>query len=536
MDEVCENPELIWTAEMQGEIRSALTRLFDSTTKAAASRSPQSQSQQPQQDFSRPIPVSYDYVVPYRQLKNEIFIGGVYIRLYLKQPTYRLSNPIFFTEKLLEFWESSFDLQVPVQATQRSATLSAEDEESKALVLGKEDFLSLLTSCVVCVIKGEGSIVDHLLSWGFVHKLIELLQRAIDRGRVGTPVTCVMRLLHELVSRASVVDNISSSPIDVMPLFVRSLSSSPSSSSQQVELCKDATFIVEIIKNIFQCIGAQMLPELVSLAMKAQVPIFFLEHILGATPSQLAHLRNPSAIKVYAVDCLKAMTMVTGCPDIGVLQSMLEVHHSWQEFRHQNHDLFITVTLFFSLADSLALQDVERTNHYLIEDSHDKVFASLLLITDGSAAASSLPKEFTSTGSQGASHLRQQQQPLSTAPKLVPIPAPKPAAATAPPSAQARSAPNPNSLKIVTTSVVKGENGIGLDLVKSANGRPCIQKLKEMPAGVVNPASLCNPPIQPGDIIVGVNGKPSGLFSDTIKIIRGLENGRPIHLQLERGS
>ena len=336
MDEVCENPELIWTAEMQGEIRAALTRLFES------------HHSNTQHDFSRKIPIPYDYVVPYRQLKNEIFIGGVYIRLYLKQPTYRLSNPIFFTEKLLEFWEGSFDLQVPIPGTER-VVLSAEDEESKALVLGKEDFLSLVTSCVICVIKGEGSIVEHLLSWGFVHKLVELLQRAIDRARLGTPVTCVMRLLHELVSRPSVVDNLTSSPIDLMPLFLRALSAS----RNPVELCKDATFIVEIMKNIFQCVNAQMLPELVSLAMRAQVPLFFLDHIIGATPSQIAHIRNASALKVYAVDCLKAMTMVYGCPDIGVLQSMLDAHHSWQEFRHQSHDLFITVLSFLLIPSSL---------------------------------------------------------------------------------------------------------------------------------------------------------------------------------------
>ena len=148
-------------------------------------------------------------------------------------------------------------------------------------------------------------------------------------------------------------------------------------------------------------------------------------------------------------------------------------------------------SLPFTLTHS---QDVERTNHHLIEDSHDKVFASLLMITDG------------------------QQLPPSV------------------PSSRSASSGTSSGPKIVTTSVVKGEYGIGLDLVKSSNGRPCIQKLKEMPAGVVNPASLCNPPIQPGDIIVGVNGKPSGLFSDTIKIIRGLENGRPINLQLERGA
>lgn len=352
LDDVCENPELIWTAEMQGEMRTALSKLFESTlikssstasSTSSSSTSTTTTTTPPQHDFSKPIPITYDYVVPYRQLKNEIFIGGVYIRLYLKQPTYRLSNPIFFMEKLLEFWESSFDLQVPVQVTQRNASLAHDDEESKALVLGKEDFLSLITSCVICVIKGENTIVDHLLSWGFGHKLIELLQRALDRGRVGIPVTCIMRLFHELVSRASAVDNIASSPIDIMPLFLRSLNIS--SDSSRVELSKDSSFIVEIMKNIFQNTGSQMLSELVTMAVRAQIPIFLLDQIIGASPSQLAHVRNASALKVYAVDCLKAMTMVYTCPDVGVLQAMLDVHHSWQEFRHQSHDLFITVIL-----------------------------------------------------------------------------------------------------------------------------------------------------------------------------------------------
>lgn len=159
------------------------------------------------------------------------------------------------------------------------------------------------------------------------------------------------------------------------------------------------------------------------------------------------------------------------------------------------------------------------------------------MITDGSAAVHSLPKEFTSTGSHAASNQgsplqhtpSKPQESISSNQKLT-TSGPNPAAARRPSEPrQAVSTPT-----IIRTSVVKGDHGIGLDLVKSPNGRACIQKLKEMPPGVVNPASLCVPPIVPGDIIVGVNGKACGLFADTIKIIRGLDNGRPIDLQLER--
>ena len=48
--------------------------------------------------------------------------------------------------------------------------------DSRAVVLGNEDFLALLTSCLVCVVKGEASIVDHLIECGFIHSFGELLR------------------------------------------------------------------------------------------------------------------------------------------------------------------------------------------------------------------------------------------------------------------------------------------------------------------------------------------------------------------------
>ena len=107
-----------------------------------------------------------------------MYVGSVYVRLYLKQPTYRLSNPIYFLEKLVEFWEVSFEAQVPAVA---KAVVGSYDNQQ--LILGKEDFLSLITSCIVCLVKAEGNAVEHLLSWGFTQRLCMLLQRALDGNR-----------------------------------------------------------------------------------------------------------------------------------------------------------------------------------------------------------------------------------------------------------------------------------------------------------------------------------------------------------------
>lgn len=85
---------------------------------------------------------------------------------------------------------------------------------------------------------------------------------------------------------------------------------------------------------------------------------------------------------------------------------------------------------------------------------------------------------------------------------------------------------------LVTTTVRKGELGIGLDLGKSKTGQGQVLRFKDLPAEVVNPASLCNPPILVGDVIVAVNSVPCASLSETVKIIRSAEG--VIQLTLER--
>ena len=69
---------------------------------------------------------------------------------------------------------------------------------SQALILGKEDFLSVLTSCIVCVVKSDIYLTTHLLSWGFLESICLNLKRALDFERRGEPITCTIRLLYQL--------------------------------------------------------------------------------------------------------------------------------------------------------------------------------------------------------------------------------------------------------------------------------------------------------------------------------------------------
>jgi DnaJ family protein C protein 13 len=86
-DDVVENPEIVWTAEMQGELRRSLISL---TVEKAGF------------DTFQLVPVlTPEFVVKYRQLDDELYLGNVYLRLFLKQASFRLSNTIYFLEKLV---------------------------------------------------------------------------------------------------------------------------------------------------------------------------------------------------------------------------------------------------------------------------------------------------------------------------------------------------------------------------------------------------------------------------------------------------
>jgi hypothetical protein len=85
---------------------------------------------------------------------------------------------------------------------------------------------------------------------------------------------------------------------------------------------------------------------------------------------------------------------------------------------------------------------------------------------------------------------------------------------------------------IVNTIVLKGPHGIGLDISKAADGRTVIQRFKDMPDGVPNPALASVPPIKPGDVIIAVNDTPSPLFMETVKLIKS--SGETVKLTLER--
>jgi hypothetical protein len=191
---------------------------------------------------------------------------------------------------------------------------------------------------------------DLLLLLILIHSskgLSERLRLALDGERRGSPTVCIVRILHEVLVRPEIVDNIALGKSDTILQLKRCLHTSSG------VLPKDAALFVELLKKIFLFSNALYIDELVRNAINANLPNFILDKILSAEKSDLVDVQNPSALRIYSVDLLKAIITVADESNALILQNLLDAHPAWKEFRDQSHDLFLTVKLSFKLSYNL---------------------------------------------------------------------------------------------------------------------------------------------------------------------------------------
>jgi hypothetical protein len=491
-DKTVETPELIWTAEMKGELRSEVMHLVTATSQQDITTSTAISWEENVEVLFRNMPkLRPNFYVPYSQLEAEIYVGGVYIRLFLKQPTFRLSNPVLFLEKLTEFWSAAFDQQTRSNSFTDAASGTAQVDTAALglglggapgddrgahqtqLVLSKDDFLTLITSCIVCVLRSEVTLVSHLLSWGFVRNMCTRMKRAVDLGRVGSPVTSIIRVLHEMLNSSGeeTADELAQSPENIIAQIVRVLdpttaieanrlfkqqkllieeaqrralaleaqnkrqayqdknhgsmhTSAPVSPPPQLSvpvrqglkqsLPTEATLLVEVTGQIFgKATSRRSVGLFVHLALAAGLPTVLL-NILSAPASYLADVRASNALKVYSVATLKAIMQGCDATNARLMRHLLDNDAAWDEFKGQSHDLFITEGSRHAYED-----------HYLLQNANQDSFAKLLTFDNSKTESTSSTN--TNTNTNTYKHAK-----IAARVPVQPAPAPAPVSASAP--------------------------------------------------------------------------------------------------------
>ena len=97
-----------------------------------------------------------DFSVKFQGLESQLYIGGVYINQYLKNPGYPLRDPRLFLEGLLRTYFS--DVADPKQ----------------------QDRALLLAATTVEVLKFQGRLGEHAVTLGYVERLLKLISSRVS--------------------------------------------------------------------------------------------------------------------------------------------------------------------------------------------------------------------------------------------------------------------------------------------------------------------------------------------------------------------
>ncbi|GIM04041.1 hypothetical protein Vretimale_8678, partial [Volvox reticuliferus] len=356
-----ETPECIWDAEMACNAATQVAVL------ASQLRARQAEGQ-------------YDWALPpgaavqYDKLRGELFVGGAYVRLFLKNPKHPLRNPAKFAEGLLERYLSE---------------LASANRDS--------DLLVLLAAALVALLRSHSLLAEQLCRGGYVSKLLAQLgaltrhlqpsqpqllsstvgptssaadgttPSAAGTGALSSPPlpqaaaaglaeACgsALRILHQLCDSPSVAEAFATASPPVVQVLCDAMQLGPAARVLALEALKRALAPVNRQRDalVLQALQYGLIPELLasldwqsSRGGPAVVP--------GPVANTGSATGGDSAgggggtggdddvavLRVLAVDVLKALQL-EGLHSQQV-NNLLDGSAVWQAYCHQRHDLYL---------------------------------------------------------------------------------------------------------------------------------------------------------------------------------------------------
>jgi hypothetical protein len=347
-----ETPELIWNATCRHELRSALgdmvTGLNGLRARAKAASAPGGA-----EGCGWTLPATFR--VRFSTCEGELRCGGVYVRIFLKEPTFPLRDPKGFLEALLRRFVSESEHLCGmtsedanrVREAQAAATEAAKAEEAAggvglktraagegegSLVVRGEDVLTQLTHGIVCLLRVRSVLCEAVGQLGYIPKLASILSQSVGKpARYNLGIQCV-RVLQVLAATRSSLAALAKG--NIVPAMLRALSP---------PLPRDAAFFLETLKLMLETDAATdpaASPHDLVRAAIAGDAIPLMMNILER--EKLDALVDASAAKVHAVNIIKVLEgdSVHGA----AAQGALAAGHAqtWDKYRHQKHDLFLS--------------------------------------------------------------------------------------------------------------------------------------------------------------------------------------------------
>ncbi|EGG18717.1 DnaJ like protein [Cavenderia fasciculata] len=278
-----ENPELIWNNNTRAQFREIIGNLQKQYNQLLVNSG----------TLNQPWRIAEDFAISYEMGENEIFIGGVYISLFLKQPGWSLRNPRKF---LLEV----FDLLIK---------LAGADG-------GHDAKIQQLSLAIISLFQHHNVISDQLPSTGYIEKLLPLMSHTNIQIRL-----LMINILHSMSDSQVCVDHLAK--IGTLWSHMARVISLPNEN-----LALTAECIGKVLK-LNRC-EKSCLVEQASRSEFINNSLKLLERGKGVSPATQAIVVN--YLKSFELDPLHGAGIT----------AILDKSEIWASYSSQSHDLFIT--------------------------------------------------------------------------------------------------------------------------------------------------------------------------------------------------
>lgn len=274
-----ENPELIWNDESRESLCSIVEKLANEHYKI--------QKDDPQVQWKPPNDPCL--VLPENQ---ETVVAGVYLRLFIQNPTWLLRRPKEFLTELLD----------------KLIAVMSKDNINNEL-------LETLTQALVCLLVAQPSLLDQVPALGHIPRVLQIMVRPDD----AVAGSCLQ-----------IVRQLSNSDICIKYLSQSSFISS------MMKAMKRRRDLVGIASEALNLAFQQSSEDLMQQAVDAKLVPYLLELLEKKLDG------NTSAVKAQIVQALKAMCLSLQHGE--QISEQLEKSEVWAEYKNQKHDLFLNDT------------------------------------------------------------------------------------------------------------------------------------------------------------------------------------------------
>ncbi|XP_023749692.1 dnaJ homolog subfamily C GRV2 [Lactuca sativa] len=325
LEQTTETPELVWTPAMAASLAAQVATMASDVY----------QEQMKGRVFDWDVP---EQASTQQELRDEPQVGGIYVRLFLKDPKFPLRNPKRFLEGLLDQYLSS------IAATHHD--IHGPDPELPLL----------LSAALVSLLRVHPALADHVGYLGYVPKLLSAVafearremtmsseeeSRRADENPSQTPQELVrlscLRVLHQLAASTTCAEAMAATSVgttQVVPLLMKAIGWQGGS-----------ILALETLKRVVVA-GNRARDALVAQGLRVgliEVLLGLLDWRAGGRNglcSQMKWNENEASIgRVLAIEVLHAFaTEGAHCTKV---RDILDSSEVWAAYKDQKHDLFL---------------------------------------------------------------------------------------------------------------------------------------------------------------------------------------------------